>query len=469
VSSTRKKLLRQGRGAGFLAALDAGRSASADLLDCVLNDPRWDRQVEARDDYYARLLISTGADIHVLRQRVAEEDNEADEADFWLPIGVLAEMCRRGEPSARSAVAEAVETGARWRACLDALDAAGGVELISQVVSAETVQALIARVGIDDIADAASVVAAPWESWAEHVPTLRFVVRNCAASAREARPMSGHVAWAAPRIRKPQMAGNLAALSTKSLLAQGSTPGAASDVSDELACRTDPETLSILLTAAESGTSEERHVALRTLGKHGSVEFVSAAEQFLRQESTHARTERREHRLHQGYLRYLEELPPAHTLPLARRWFCEPWPLSLAAELILARHATPDDRQMLEAEGAAALASTDMYRLCSIVDGLSIAGPDDSLPFLSQVYEHAPYSRARHRVVSAMSDCSLAGPARAFLTETLWDCEPKSRELACRAVDTSNDLALDRIREMASDACEDEHVREAARGVLEHK
>lgn len=132
MSSSRRKLLRQARGAGFLAALEAGNGASADLLDCVLHDPRWDRQVEARDDYYARLLLATSADIDVLRQRIAHEEDGSDEADFWLPIGVLAEMCRRGGPSAQGAMAEAVETGPRWRACLDALEAAGGVELLDQ-------------------------------------------------------------------------------------------------------------------------------------------------------------------------------------------------------------------------------------------------------------------------------------------------------------------------------------------------
>lgn len=466
MASSIRELLRQGRGAGFRAALDAGPSASDDLVDCVLNDPRWDWQVEARDDYYARLLIATGANIDILRRRVAEEDPDADEADFWLPVGVLSEMCRRGEAVARTALAEAVAAGPRWRACLDALDAVGGVELVGQVVPAEAVQALVARVGIDDIADAVKVVAAPWETWAEQVSALQFVVGSGGGGGREARPMSGPVAWAASRIRKPELMDNLAALPTDELLAQGSTPGAASKVSGELSRRTDSETLRRLAIAAESGSSEERHVALRALGKHGSTEFVGAAEEFLRRESALAPAERREHRLRQGYLRYLEELLPAHTLPLARRWFGEPWPLSLAAEHILARHATPDDRQMLETAGAAALERSDMYRLCSIVDAVGAAGSEPSLPFLIDVYERAPHSYARRRVVSALRSCSLTGQTEDYLTESLWDCEPESRELACRAVGKANAIAAGRVAEMAADTYEDDDVREAARGVL---
>jgi len=435
----------------------------------VLDDPRWDRQVEERDDYYARLLLATHTDIDPLRRYILQESHAWDEANFWLPLGALARMSRRGGTSAGDALAEAVRSGPRWRACLDALEAAGGVELIDQVVSAETVQALVARVGIDDVVDAVAVVAAPWESWAERVPVLRSVVRSGAGSTGEARPMSIPVAWAASRLRRPRIPENLPAMSTESLLALGSTPGAASQVSAELTRRKDDRTWRLLSAAAKSGTAEERRVALRALGTHGSTEFLVAAEEFLRRESALAPTERREHRLRRGFLLYLEELPSTHTLPLARRWFSESWPLSLAAELILARHATRDDLQMLETAGAAALASDDMYRLCSIVDAIGKAGPDLSLPLLGEVYEHAPYSYARRRVVEVMSRCGLADPANGYLTEALWDCEPESRELACRALKEPRGPAWMRIAELARDPYEGEEVREAARRVLEEE
>ncbi|MCB9507773.1 MAG: hypothetical protein H6700_02575 [Myxococcales bacterium] len=466
MDSTLLGLLRQGRGAGFRAAIGAGRSAADGVLDCVLNDPRWDRQVEARDDYYARLLMATGANIDVLGQRVATEDPDADKSDFWLPVGVLAEMCRRGDEAAGAALAEAIAAGPRWRACLDALDAAGGVELIGQVVPTAAVEALVARVGVDDIADAVLVVAAPWDEWAERVSALRFMVGSVASSGREARPMSGPVAWWASRIRVPGLMENLAALSTDELLAYGTTPGAAPKVCDELSRRTDLETLRRIDSVAESGSPEERSVALRALGQRGSTVFLGAAEDFLRWESTLAPAARSERQLRRGYLAYLVELLPTHTLPLARRWFGEPWPLSLAAERILTLHATPDDRQMLESAGAAAMESLNMYRLCSVVEALTTAGPEPSLPFLIDVYDRAPYSYARRRVISALRSCSLTGQTEDYLTESLWDCEPESRELACQALGTANATATRRVAEIASDAFEDDEVREAAQAVL---
>lgn len=465
VSDLQTKLLREGRGAGFRAALDAGRTACADVLDCVLNDPRWDRQVEARDDYYARLLLGADSDIDVLGRYVVEVNDEADEADLWLPIGVLAELSRHGANSARLAMSEAVRTGERWRACLGALEAAGGADLIDQVVNADIEQALVTRVGVEQVAEAVAVVAAPWERWAEQIPALRFVVNS--AGTGETRSISGPVAWAASRIRYPKLPGNLGALSSEFVLAQASIPGAATKLSDELARRTDANTRRLLSAAAGSGTVDERHVALRALGKHGSTEFVGAAEEFLRQESTLAPTERHEHRLRQGFLRYLEELLPSHTLPLARAWLFEPWPLSLAAEHILARHATADDRQLLERAGVAALENGDMYRLCSTVDAINAAGPEVSLPFLTQVYEHAPYSYARRRVVNAMSRCRIGEATKPYLTEALWDCEPESRELACRAIGKSKDFTRARIEQIARDDFEDTAVRDAARGALD--
>jgi hypothetical protein len=431
----------------------------------VLNDPRWDRQVEVRDDYYARLLLGADGDIEVLGRYVVEVKDEADKADLWLPIGVLAELSRHGANSARLAMSEAVRKGERWRACLDALEAAGGADLIHQVVNAEIEQALVARVGVEQIAEAVTVVAAPWERWAEQIPALMFVVNS--AGSGEPRRTSGPVAWAASRIRDPKLPGNLAALSSEFVLAQASTPGAATKLSDELTRRTDTNTRRLLSAAADSGTIDERYVALRALGKHGSTEFVGAAEEFLRHESTLAPTERREHRLRQAFLRYLEELSPSQTLPLARAWLFEPWPLSMAAEHILARHATAEDRQMLETAGVAALENGDMYRLCSIVDAINAAGPEVSLPFLTQVYEHAPYSYARRRVVSAMSRCSFADAAKPYLSEALWDCEPESRELACGATGKSRDLTRARIEQIARDDFEDTAVRDAARAALD--
>src|SRR5215470_13515969 len=136
-------MLARGRGNGFRQALRAGPSVATAVLACVLDDPRWDRQIEMREDYYARLLLELNADITPMGERLLCEDNKADESDFWLPVGVLAQLARRGHLTAMQALAQAVREGRRWRSCLDALQAAGGQALIESVVQAQDILRLM--------------------------------------------------------------------------------------------------------------------------------------------------------------------------------------------------------------------------------------------------------------------------------------------------------------------------------------
>jgi hypothetical protein len=78
------------------------------------------------------------------------------------------------------------------------------------------------------------------------------------------------------------------------------------------------------------------------------------------------------------------------TLPLAREWLFAQWPLSYAAERILSQRATLADRRTLEVAGEAALAAGEMYRLCAMLEGLTVIGASESLPVLIQTYPKRP-------------------------------------------------------------------------------
>jgi hypothetical protein len=43
-----------------------------------------------------------------------------------------------------------------------------------------------------------------------------------------------------------------------------------------------------------------------------------------------------------------------------------------------------------------------MYRLCAMLEGLTVIGAAESLPFLIQAYAQAPYSLARSRALIAL-------------------------------------------------------------------
>lgn len=49
--------LQRGRGAGWLRAIQDPAQGRTNLLACLARDPRWDRQVESRGDYYATLAL----------------------------------------------------------------------------------------------------------------------------------------------------------------------------------------------------------------------------------------------------------------------------------------------------------------------------------------------------------------------------------------------------------------------------
>jgi hypothetical protein len=291
---------------------------------------------------------------------------------------------------------------------------------------------------------------------------LRFVSNARIRPDTERRPMSGPIHWIAPRLREPAGPAVSPSMTTGELLELAITPGASRRIEEILRTRSDEITMKTLCSAARVGTPQQRMVALRVLGDRGCQDFVVEAERFLRDESRQARAERKEPRTRQAYLWYLERLPADVTLERARLWFTEPWPLSLAAERVLAQHATRDDRLMLEMAGSAALASDDMYRLCSVVDALATVGAVESIPILCEVYSRAPYSYARRCVVKALLPLVAADLARDLVEEALWDCEAQSRQLACGAVSSVRIAAARRLAQIAGDEFEESGVRAAA-------
>src|SRR5919202_1510768 len=76
--------LQRGRGRGFVRALREDVSVVRPLLlECVTHDPRWDRQIESRSDYYAALIMHTAmsldpfdAYLHALSGAAAGDPND---------------------------------------------------------------------------------------------------------------------------------------------------------------------------------------------------------------------------------------------------------------------------------------------------------------------------------------------------------------------------------------------------------
>lgn len=86
--------LQRGRGLGYRQAL-ATPGADALVLACIAREPRWDRQTEERDEYYARLMVELGIPADGIPLDV-------DDPDVLLGVafGVLVELSRGGSTDA---------------------------------------------------------------------------------------------------------------------------------------------------------------------------------------------------------------------------------------------------------------------------------------------------------------------------------------------------------------------------------
>jgi hypothetical protein len=363
-ADTRLGKLQRGRGAGWLEAMECPAEARQDVFACVLADPRWDRQVESRSAYYAALILALGGRLEAIDEHLRGlAAAGADEADAWLPLGVLRELARRRDRGAAR--------------ILDGLATDG---------------------------------------------PLHEQVRGSLAEE------------AAPR-------------------------RTAADRHHELRASLDALPDDRLVSLAEAPTTSEGRIALRLLGARDNSTLVPRAVTRLTARSMDRTARGPEH---VAYIRYLEELPAHRVLPLARDWLDSPWPLSLAAECLFARHAEPEDRARVLATAEVAFDSDDMYRLCSMLDALARV-PDSTLgPFLGKVCTATAYSYARWRALRVLAQRPTDGTAAPHLREALWDCEPESREVACAVADETSVTTRARLDQLARDEFEDDDVRRAA-------
>lgn len=186
-------------------------------------------------------------------------------------------------------------------------------------------------------------------------------------------------------------------------------------------------------------------------------------------EAEAVRTERRDREQTIAYrraLRALDEVPPSAALPWARAHLDAPWPVSLGARRVLERRATEDDRADIERRAALALANDDHYPLCSYVDALGAIASAESIPVLRAIYDTAPYSYVRGRVVRALAAHGADPRVAERMRESLWDADLGARVEAAREATLSDPAVRARIEELARDDAESADVRNAARDRL---
>lgn len=416
--------LQRGQGRGYLAAREA-KDVDA-LLHCIHFDPRWDRQVEQREMYYARLAIELDVRVSDIASRFDEDD------ELNLTAEVLVELGERGVPEAFGALRAALRSP-NWRAAARALNFAQ-MDSDEPLVNKADLSALVDH---DELRELVWKTA-EWRMWAEMEPRLQPMLRQDAGPAEtKARRQ------AAP---KPDTS-----MSTEELLSIVCRENL-KRVSNVLTQRRDGRSLNALRTAGKSGTEFQRIAALTVFGRHGDASLLeSCIVQIQSDPMSMIRT---------VILRYLSALPAEHTLPVARRSFGQPKLAGIAASRILAQHAEAEDREAVEAQLLSFVEQEHLYGVSNMAGALGVIGSSDSTEILKRTFETVPYAYVRQHLIHALHICA---PAQAveLAPDALFDSDDATRLWATQH--TRRDLTTqERLVEMAEDEFEWGYIREAA-------
>ena len=455
--------LQRGLGAGYLWALDADRTvAHALLMHCVFNDPRWDRQLDDRDEYHATLALDLQLHTGALELWLRDSDEDIPDTTYDV-LGMLGRMAARGHADARRVLRDYVAYGRYWQRAIDQLigeydgprsatpwpEVVGGLDAV-----------LVERFASDDaLAEALAGLdprERPWTMWSVENPRIAraFALEQAGTGSVSAAPPPASKRRS-PRERTTPARTRPREMSTAELL-QIAEDSRWTQIADELAARRAPEDVRQLLGAANDPSVPMRRAAILALGRQGRRELLEIAEE-------HTKGER--NKLQGAIALALEAMPLSQTRDLAHDWLTSPdWARRRKAAGMLATSSEDLDlapaRRALERELDAGLEG-DVYVICSLAQALGRSGVHGPFEELQQAYELIPYSYGRRYIVAALaaSDPTFDGDVA---VECLWDCEAETRQLAASHVDRRVRLAAQRLEELAGDEAQAATVRAVA-------
>ncbi|MDQ3675688.1 MAG: hypothetical protein M3401_02620 [Actinomycetota bacterium] len=446
--------LQRGLGSGYLWALDAHHSiAHALVMHCLFNDPRWDRQLDARDEYYATLALDIGLDLEPLETWLGDHDDESAEMESSV-LGLLGRMAIRDHSDARRVLREYVAYGGSWQRAITLLT--GDPEAMPVGPPWPEVVAGLDEVLIDRFPGESALGEALADVDSRDRPWTLWSVENHRIAGALA---AGHRVPLPPRTRRrPQRRKppNPRTMSTEALL-QTPEQSRWRQIADELTTRRGRDDVQRMMGAARDPELAMRRAAILALANQGRRDVLEIAE-----ETT---SEEQRGKLQGTIALALEAMPLTQTRTLAHDWLTSPdWGRRRKAAGILGSRAEEEDlehaRRALSRELDAGLEG-DVFVVCSLAEALGRFPAHGPFEELSRAYEEIPYSYGRRFIVSALaaSDPTFSGD---LAVECLWDCELESRAIAAARVDRRIRLAAQRLRELVDDEAQATAVRRAA-------
>jgi hypothetical protein len=408
--------LQRGRGAGFVAALEAGRAAVDDVLRCAIEDPRVDRLLEARGRYLGELVAALDAPVEPLLAALHDADGPR------LGHEVLAAAAACGHGACRRVVEDdSVPLGLR---------------------------ATIAEWLVE------------WE-----VATPAALSAPLRARVMEGMLSNADSVSVAPRLRR-RPALDLATNSVEELLEQARTARLVDHeaLHDALAARRSARERAHLFDVLRREFVHGRvQAAARALGAMNDDRALELCERFFARSEEGGALTGVDRMRRSALADDAQRLPGTRQLALARSWHPRGGYFAVVAGMMMEEYAEPDDRLYLEQCVERDLEDGTGWCVISELDALSRLADERSAPLLSAVAEQAAYSHARRRAVRGLAViASERGAARPAVREALWDCEDEAAADACAFLPDLDDAATARVRSLSTLAVADMELRERA-------
>lgn len=467
-------MLQRGRGKGYLLALEMPpQKVWPLLLECIMNDPRLDRQCEDRQEYYGSLVLRTGMDLEQLRSRVKQDDDQHDGygCKTDLALTILDFLAGQGNRLALEILRDYVRYGTSWvwaASALGRLPAPEAVEGIDEMMCRRIQDDPHLYEQFRDGVENEWRWYCVWEESARRQSRALLPVcepwKNLCQKNSNLAELFARVGlrYDHPPTEDKVTDADVEGLSVAELL---STVDKARFHPSRRALieRVSAEDEDQLLESLSSDNEYRGMLAFCGLGELGTPRAFEAVRSFIEAgRDANPKVRRRA-------FEAMERMPGSLSLETARRWFRrKEWYLHVAAGGILENHAAPEDISLLlEALRTPETIRREDFRLSSALDAMARFEGIGPVPELEHIFCEAQSCFDRYRAATAMASTSPVHFTAGYAFECLWDCHWDTRELGCEMVSLSADGAIERLRQLAADPNESKDTRQTARKRLE--
>lgn len=479
-------MLQRGRGAGYLLAIEtASEKVWPLLIECITNDPRADKQVEYRADYYCSLIIEIEMDITPLGDYLKQNDGDDNQfCNLKLIFETLDSLVCRHNMKALSILQDYISYGFHWQYVIMSLwysDVKNSLDNIDRIICS--------RLSSDELfqEDFKNNIIEDWKIYCRDIKDIRKRILHGDKEIRAGLFLPISEPWKTLCQKNEKLAeafGQFCSLDEiESLPPQESIspPDPAEltvselfslvdrpdrpifykifDALEQKVIRDDEE----LLLKNLSAQNEDRIIlalkGLAVLGTPKAFEAVKSIIEFT--EEPHSRV--------RGHaFTAISQMPASLSLALAREWFQKSeWYYQVGGGEILVNHATPDDIPLLvKALNDPRIIRCDDFRLGNTLEALERFEGVGHIPEIENIFLIIPHSYHRCRAAQAMASTAPDVFEAKYAYECLWNCHWKTRIGGCYNVALSHPGALARLKEIAEDPNESENVRQAAQEAL---